>query len=410
MAFPEGFWWGSGSSDAALRGAAPGTELARWEQEARVAPSGDGAGWAASFAEDLERLAAAGLRQFRLPLEWARLEPVEGRRDVDEVEHLRLVLGAARSAGVEVWGCLHDDTLPGWFAHDERGFADARSRGYFWSRHVEAVGEDLGDLVHGWVPVFEPNRWAARGWLDGSRPPGGRDDAKGYAAALEGVHLASVTAALRLREGGRPVASAPWVVPAFPARPDPQAPVPAEAAVACSVVDEVLWGCWQRMVDEEVLVVPGRSPVPVPGARTAFDVIGFTYRHAVAVRGDGALLPYPPGVPVAADGRAVFPEGLQIALHRVAEAFGDRPVLVAGYGLDTVHEERREAYVRDGLEVVADAIDGGIDVRGLWWDTPFDPASVPGGSAPGLWSRDRRARPAADLLAAVARGGDVPAA
>ena len=62
----------------------------------------------------------------------------------------------AREADIAVWACLHDGALPGWFSVDEHGFGDARSRGYFWSRHVELVGEAFGDLVHGWVPVFEP--------------------------------------------------------------------------------------------------------------------------------------------------------------------------------------------------------------------------------------------------------------
>ena len=85
--------------------------------------------------------------------------------------------------------CLHDGSLPGWFAHDERGFPDQRSRRYFWARHVERVGEAFGGRVHGWVPTFEPTRWASRGWLDGDRPPGQRDDARGFAAAVEEITL-----------------------------------------------------------------------------------------------------------------------------------------------------------------------------------------------------------------------------
>ncbi len=397
MTLPAGFWFGAGWSGGAADGIAPASDLGRWVQEGRSRPS-TGAGFDAEHVGDLARLADHGIGHLRHTLEWARLEPTNGRHDAEAVEHTRLVLTAAREAGVAVWACLHDGTLPGWFSHDERGFADARSRRYHWARHVEFVGEAFGDLVHGWVPVFEPSRWAYRGWIDGSRPPGERDDAEAFAAALEAIHLASVEAALRLRGGGQPVASAQWVVPLFPARPDPDSPATVEAQAMTTVVDEALWGCWRRMIVEETLVVPGRPPVPVPGAREAFDVLGITYRHGAAVRGDGVLLPYPQTLATGADGQVPWTEGLGLALHHAAETLGDRPLLIAGHGIRTGDEDERDQHLREALDLADDAVAGGIDLRGLWWETPIDGAGD-GTRGPGLFDRDRVARPAAELLA-----------
>ncbi|CAN5886982.1 family 1 glycosylhydrolase [soil metagenome] len=422
MTFPDDFWWGAGMSATTAEGAAPASDLAAWEQAGRCRPSGPGAGFFERFVDDLALLAERGLCHLRLTLEWARLEPTNGRRDDEAVDHLRSVLRAAGDAGITVWGCLHDGTLPGWFAHDERGFADARSRRYFWARHVELVGEAFGDLVGGWVPVHEPGRWAQRGWIDGARPPGRRDDAEGFAAALEGVHLASVDAAQRLRQSGQPVATAQWLVPVFGWRADPDAPVSAEAEVATGIVDEAFWGSWRRMLTEETLVVGHRPPVEVPGAREAFDVIGFTYRHAATVRGDGALGPYPQRSATGADGQVAWSEGLALALHHMAESLPGRPLLVAGYGLTTGDEDHRERYLRDGLAIAADAVADGIDLRGFWWDAPV--GSAPDGSGgpngegagaggegagAGLFARDRTPRPAAALLSSVTHGGAVPA-
>lgn len=401
MSFPAGFWFGAGASGAAMEGTAPASEQGVWEAEGRLPPSGAGAGFAESYVDDLAILAGHGLGHLRLTLEWARLEPTPGSHDPQAVEHLRLVLAAARAAGVAVWGCLFDDTLPGWFSHDERGFADARTRRYFWARHVEFVGETFGDLVHGWVPVFEPSRYATRGWIDGSRPPGRRDDAEGFSGILEGTHLASVDAALRLRQDGQPVASAQWVVPLFPARPDPDSPTTADAQVMTGVVDQALWGCWHRMLVEETLQVPGRGPVPVPGARTAFDVLGITYRHALAVRGDGALLPYPQGGRTGPDGQVAFAEGLGLALHHVAESLPEHPLLIAGFGLAADDPDRQADHLRDGLAIAQEAVDGGIDLRGLWWDTPIDPPAA-GASGAGLFDAERVARPSAGVLADAA--------
>lgn len=379
MTFPEGFRFGSGASGAALEGTAPAADLARWEHEGRVPADPEGAGFAASFRDDLARRAELGLADLRLTLEWARLEPAEGKRDPQAVEHLRLVLEAARDAGLQVWGCLHDGTLPGWFAHDEHGYADARSRGYFWARHVEFVAEAFGDLVHGWVPVYEPSRWALRGWIQGSRPPGRTDDAEGFASALEGAHLASVEAALRLRQDGHPVASAQWVLPLFPARAEPGSPAAAEAEAMVSVLDATLWGCWRRMLAEGTLQVPGRPPVAVPDARQAFDVIGITYRHAAAVQGDGVLLPYPQTLAPGIDGQVAWVDGLERAIAHTADAFGDRPLLVAGLGLRSTDPDGAAQYARDALAIAADAASGGIGLQGLWWNAPVDviAASVP---------------------------------
>lgn len=387
---------GTGASAAALDGVPPASELGSWVAAGRR-PDRPGIGFAAHHRDDLALLAGAGLRTMRLPLEWARLEPENGRVDGAAVEATRDVLTAARQAGVAVWATLVDGTLPGWFSHDERGFADARSRSYLWARHVEFVGETFGDLVAGWVPFHEPTRWAHDGWITGRRPPGAQADTRDFVAALEGAHLASVSAALRLREGGRPTATSQWVVPLFPARPDPASPPTAEAEAMTSVVDEVLFGSWRRLLREETLIVGRRAPVEVPGAREAFDVIGWTYRQGAAVRGDGALLPYPQTLPVGPDGRVPWSHGFGLALHRVAETFADRPVLVTGVGLRTDDEGRREEYVRDLVEITAEALEDGMDLRGLWWETPIDPPFA-GAGRPGLFTADRAETPALGVL------------
>lgn len=406
MTFPEGFRFGAGMSDVAADGAPPASDLGRWQQEGRAGRPDPGAELATHFTEDVHRLSAHGITDLRLTLPWARLEPTNGHWDSEAIEHQRLVLQAACDAGITVWGCLHDGALPGWFAHDERGFADAKSRRYHWARHTEFVGETFGDLVGGWLPVFEPSRWAYRATITGEAPPGRVGDAEAFAAHLEAVHQASVEAALRLRGAGLPVASAQWVVPLFAARADPDTPPTPEAEAMTSVVDEALWGCWQRMLDEETLQVPGRGPVEVPGAREAFDLIGITYRHAAAVRADGVLLPYPQQLATGVDGQVPWPHGLDLALHHVAESLPERSLLVAGYGLATANEDQRTEHLRAGLTAAEAAIDGGIDLRGFWWDTPFDGASDH--SHRGLFASDRAALPAAEVLAATETGSTTP--
>lgn len=393
----HGFAWGIGASGASLEGLAPDSTAGR-ELDVTDAPRPDasGIGFRSTYRDDLDRFAAAGVTEVRLPVEWARVEPTNGRVDVAEIEHLRAVFGAARESGLDVWACLVDGTLPGWFAHDERGFSDERSRKYFWARHVERAGEFLGDLVAGWVPFHEPNRWAHLGWIDGVRPPRRVADGRGFAVALEGALLATVDAARRLRSAARPVATSTWTVPLFAARPDPDTPADPATEAATAALDRVLWGTFRRMLAEEVVAVGDRSPVAVPGARDAFDEIGFTYRQAAAVRADGAMLPYPQTMAVEPDGRVTWAHGFALALHHVADAFPDHALRVTGVGATAVEDDRQEEYVREVSDVVVDARDGGMDLRGVWWESPVDAPRHPGR---GLWTAGREPRPAASVWA-----------
>ncbi len=399
-----GFRWGAGASAPAVEGFAPASEEAAWVAAGRLRPVDPSPALADDGAEDAALLARLGLRALRVTVDWARVEPTPGRVDAVAVEDLRRRLIEARSAGLATWLCLHDGSLPGWFAHDERGFRDERSRRYHWARFVEVAGEHLGDQADGWIPVFEPTRYALRGWIDGARPPGQVDDAEGFAAMVEATLLATVEAARVLRGGGRPVASAHWIVPVFPARLGPGQPTDPAAEAAAGIVDEALWGCFARLLEEEVLAVPGRPAVDVPGARSAFDLLGITYRHAVAVRGDGALLPYPESLGRDDGTSRPWSEGLGIALHRTAERFPDRSLLLAGFGARTASEGEREAFAREALALIDEARHGGMDLRGAWWNTPYDPAGIAPADRPGLAGDDRVPRPAAEVLARAAAG------
>ncbi len=372
MTATEDFLWGSRCPVGS--GAGPTSDLVARREAQGGAPAGP-----LDLARDLDALelrAALGHDAVRLTFDWARLEPEAGTRDGAVVEHLREVLSTARRLGLEAWGCLHERALPGWFSVDEHGLSDDRARRYYWARHVEQVGEDLGDLVSGWIPMVEPSRWALQGWLTASGPPGNRDDAEGFAEALEGALLGSIEAAQRLRGSGRPVASAQWVVPAFPGRVTPDVPPSPDAEAMTGTVDEALFGCWRRLLLEETLVIGHRAPVEVPGARTAFDRIGFTYRHAVAVRGDGALLPYPQQLPTGADGQVTWAEGLALAVHHVAETFGDRPLHLVGYGA-AADDPAYDEYEHEACAILQSAIDDGIDLRGAWWEPELDVERAP---------------------------------
>jgi beta-glucosidase/6-phospho-beta-glucosidase/beta-galactosidase len=116
MPWPSGFLWGTGASSTQCEGAAPRSDWIAWERAGRAPRSGEGNDFATRYVEDFAAYRDLGLTQHRPSIEWARIEPDEGRVDQAAVAHHRRVLAAARDAGVTPWICLHRFTLPDWFA------------------------------------------------------------------------------------------------------------------------------------------------------------------------------------------------------------------------------------------------------------------------------------------------------
>src|SRR5262245_53774611 len=99
MSFPASFWWGTGASSTQAEGAAPASDWFLYEKQGKMPPSGDGNGFGTRYAEDFELYAQYALTHHRISIEWARIEPEEGRRDPAAIEHYISMLTAARDAG-----------------------------------------------------------------------------------------------------------------------------------------------------------------------------------------------------------------------------------------------------------------------------------------------------------------------
>jgi len=400
MTFPENFWWGTGASSTQTEGAAPRSDYRRWEEQGRAPVSGEGNGFAHRYAEDFALFAEHGLTHHRLSLEWARLEPFEGRHDQQAVEHARNVLQAGVDAGLSMWACLHHFTLPGWFSEDLGGFVDARARSYQWARHVDWVGETFGDLVFGWAPVNEPVAYAANGWLLGTMPPG-TSSLGAFYEALEATHLANHEAWRLLRSGGKPVMTIMDLSPLFPvaASNDPREIVAATALH--DAFDDVYWRSWMRALREGVLELPGRPTLEVDGMAGSFDHIGFSYYCANAVDADGTLHPYPSGLPLNDLGQVPWPEGLSLCLERLDHELPGRSFVVAECGIGTDDDDWRARYLDECVQRTEAAIADGVDVRGFFHWTGVDNYEWLHGNDVrfGLFDRDRNAGASAAMAA-----------
>jgi beta-glucosidase len=388
--------WGTGASSTQCEGASPASDWWDWEHSGHAPRSGDGNGFATRFAEDFAILAELGLTHHRLSIEWARVEPAPGEHDAAMIEHYRSVLLAARDAGITPWVTLHHFSLPRWFAATG-GFLVESNRIDPWARHVDFVAETFGDLVGGWQPVNEANYYSNLIYPSDQWPPAGSNPAD-RGVIDEAIQLANAEAAVRLRQTGAPLASIFGLTPAVPHDDT------AETLAAIEDHDDMWWAPGLGLFRDGVLRVPGREPVPRDDLAGAFDMIGFSY-YAAAGYLAGSMVQHPTDSPVSALGYGIFADGLDLVLERLHADVPGTPLLVAEYGIGTDDDDVRSSYLERGVEIVHDAIDRGIDVRGLFHWTAVDNYEWLHGYDVhfGIIDRDRNVRPSAAVLANEAR-------
>ncbi|MDD4849119.1 MAG: family 1 glycosylhydrolase [Gemmiger sp.] len=107
------------------------------------------------YAEDIAMLANAGLNAYRFSIEWARIEPEEGRFDEAELTHYRSVIECCKQHGVEPVVTLHHFTSPQWLI--AKGGWEAESTIADFVRYVTYVMERLGGELKYVCTINEAN-------------------------------------------------------------------------------------------------------------------------------------------------------------------------------------------------------------------------------------------------------------
>lgn len=107
------------------------------------------------YEEDIRLLAQAGLNAYRFSIEWARIEPDEGRFDEAEVEHYRKMIRCCRENGVEPMVCMHHFSSPKWLI--SKGGWEAEETVEYFRRYCVYVMERLGSELTYVCTINEAN-------------------------------------------------------------------------------------------------------------------------------------------------------------------------------------------------------------------------------------------------------------
>ncbi len=107
------------------------------------------------YEEDIRMMAEAGLNAYRFSIEWARIEPEEGKYDEKEVEHYRKVLECCHKNHITPIVTMMHFTSPVWII--KQGGWESTDTVDAFARYCKYVTERLGDLMHYVVTINEAN-------------------------------------------------------------------------------------------------------------------------------------------------------------------------------------------------------------------------------------------------------------
>ncbi len=341
------------------------------------------------YEEDILLMKNAGLNAYRFSIEWARIEPEEGRFDEKEMAHYMDVIACCKANGIEPVVTLHHFSSPKWLIC--KGGWEAETVVEDFARYVCFVIEHIKDEVKLICTINEANmglqvaaimeRYTRQmmalaaqiqaGTADESQVQVGMNLQKMY----EGQKLA---AAENLEVFGTPQPQN------FTSARTPQGDAlvmeahKAAVAVIREVAPKVKVGLTLSFHD--IQAVEGGEERAAKEWDEEFlhylpaiqgdDFLGVQNYTRSLIGADG-IQPNPEGAELTQMGYEFYPEALEHVIRKVAEEFhGD--LYVTENGITTADDSRRVAFIETATDGVASCIADGIPVKGYFYWSLID--------------------------------------
>ncbi len=346
--------------------------------------SGDAVDHYHRYKEDIKLLADAGLNAYRFSIEWARIEPEEGKFVEDEVDHYRKVIACCKAHGVEPMIVLHHFSSPAWII--SKGGWETESVIEDFVRYCSYVIQRLGDEVTYVCTINEANirlqiadimkRYAMAA---AKAPASAGENAESalqmgmnFKALMEQQQLSAMETAQAFG------LSDPRAVQNFQSACTPEGDniICRAHAAARDAIKEI---CPHLKVGlslsfHDFQAQPGAEDVAEQEWDKEFrhylpyirddDYLG-VQNYTRSLIGPEGLLPIPDGAEVTQAGYEYYPQGLEHVIRRAAEDF-KKPLYVTENGIATADDTRRVAFIQTALEGVRRCIADGLPVTGYF--------------------------------------------
>ncbi len=167
--FPKDFIWGSAAAAYQVEGGNSNSDWWPWELKVGKEPSGAACNHYQVYEQDFDLAKSMNHKAHRLSIEWARIEPEEGKFSEKELKHYIDVILALRARGIEPMVTLHHFTNPIWLS--EKGGWENKKVVALFRRYSEFVVRGLAKHVHYWITINEPTIYISHSFILGWWPP-----------------------------------------------------------------------------------------------------------------------------------------------------------------------------------------------------------------------------------------------
>lgn len=357
--FEKGFFVGAATAAHQVEGNNIHSDY--WAQEqlphtSFTEPSGIACDHYNKYEEDIKLLADAGLNAYRFSIEWARIEPEEGKFDPAEIEHYRKVIACCKAHGVEPVVTLLHFTSPKWLI--AKGGWEAESTVEYFKRYVSYVMEQLGSELHIVCTINEANMGLQ------------------LAAISKRFRLMAEQAAKAAANAGKSAEGSVQVGMNFQKMMENMKYAAAENAAAREAIKticpEVKVGLTLSLHDLQAQ--PGGEAFAAAAWEEEFthylpyikedDFLG-VQNYTRTLYGAHGQLPAPQGAELTQMDYEFYPQALENVIRKVAQDFhGD--LIVTENGIATADDTRRVAFIEAALAGVQNCIADGIPVKGYF--------------------------------------------
>ncbi len=398
MHFPEHFLIGAATAAHQVEGNNTNSDF--WAQEllphsSFLEPSGIACDHYNRYEEDIKILADAGLKAYRFSVEWARIEPEEGRFDDAEIAHYQHVIDCCLAHGIEPVLTLFHFTSPVWLI--KKGGWEAESTVEDFRRYAAYVIERLGAKLHTVCTINEANMglqlaaiqkryqlMAERmAKMQAARPAG--ESAKSAEGKVQvGMNFQKMmeNAKYAAMENAQVFGTPQPHVFVSPKTPEGdllgmRAHQAAKAAIK-ALYSDMKVGLTLSLHDLQAL--PGGESFVETNWAEEFthylpylegdDFLG-VQNYTRTLYGPEGQLPAPEGAELTQMDYEFYPEGLEHVIRKVHEGFsGD--LIVTENGIATADDSRRVEFIRRALEGVSRCLADGIPVKGYFYWSLMD--------------------------------------
>lgn len=329
------------------------------------------------YEEDISLLESVGLNAYRFSVEWARIEPEEGKFVPEELEHYRRVLECCERHHITPIVTLMHFSSPAWLI-GKGGWCDRRVVSYF-ERYAGYIAQNLGSQMPYVCTINEANmgfqlkKVAADMMSSSKKKPKEGDVQVGVTIDLKKIIFA-------MFEQGKMFHCSPFKVNSYlKPRSIEQEKIVMECHQAAKRMFKEL--CPETKIGLSLSLFDYQ---PQPGGEMNADklwqedfgmylpyikdddFLGVQNYSRKLVGADGAIAP-PKDAPVTQMGYEDYPASIGHILQKVAREFPGK-LLVTENGISTSDDKRRCEFIKEAVASVMAAKSAGVPVIGyLYW-------------------------------------------